>query len=156
MGPIYMNEVKCLGQEKSIWNCPFKNITSEACKHTEDAAVRCNVPYMGYETTVRACLISRLLPYGNVRKQCFLVLFICLHLNWTVCHLWHKHRANHHFQSCSSLLSGNRFWVIHIIFWIMTTFFLKKRETFPDNSYFSLTSNFSGDAKSKNQTNELN
>ncbi|XP_024911384.1 lysyl oxidase homolog 3B isoform X1 [Cynoglossus semilaevis] len=53
MGPIYMNEVKCLGQEKSIWNCPFKNITSEACKHTEDAAVRCNVPYMGYETTIR-------------------------------------------------------------------------------------------------------
>uniref|UniRef100_A0A8D3A5U1 Lysyl oxidase homolog n=1 Tax=Scophthalmus maximus TaxID=52904 RepID=A0A8D3A5U1_SCOMX len=49
MGPIYMNEVKCLGQEKSIWNCPFKNITSEDCKHAEDAAVRCNVPHMGHE-----------------------------------------------------------------------------------------------------------
>lgn len=54
MGPIYMNEVKCLGQEKSIWNCPFKNITSEDCKHAEDAAVRCNVPYMGHENAVRA------------------------------------------------------------------------------------------------------
>uniref|UniRef100_A0A7N6FCE6 Lysyl oxidase homolog n=1 Tax=Anabas testudineus TaxID=64144 RepID=A0A7N6FCE6_ANATE len=51
MGPIYMNEVKCLGHEKSIWNCPFKNITSEDCQHTEDAAVRCNVPYMGLENS---------------------------------------------------------------------------------------------------------
>ncbi|XP_008277166.1 lysyl oxidase homolog 3B isoform X1 [Stegastes partitus] len=53
MGPIYMNEVKCLGQEKSIMNCPFKNITSEDCQHMEDAAVRCNVPYMGLENTIR-------------------------------------------------------------------------------------------------------
>ncbi|XP_035465549.1 lysyl oxidase homolog 3B isoform X2 [Scophthalmus maximus] len=53
MGPIYMNEVKCLGQEKSIWNCPFKNITSEDCKHAEDAAVRCNVPHMGHENAIR-------------------------------------------------------------------------------------------------------
>uniref|UniRef100_A0A3Q3XM03 Lysyl oxidase homolog n=1 Tax=Mola mola TaxID=94237 RepID=A0A3Q3XM03_MOLML len=53
MGPIYMNEVKCLGQEKSIWNCPFKNITSEDCQHTEDAAVRCNIPYMGLENSIR-------------------------------------------------------------------------------------------------------
>ncbi|KAM9341693.1 lysyl oxidase homolog 3B isoform 2-T2 [Symphorus nematophorus] len=53
MGPIYMNEVKCLGTEKSIWNCPFKNITSEDCQHMEDAAVRCNVPYMGLEHSIR-------------------------------------------------------------------------------------------------------
>ncbi|XP_037341794.2 lysyl oxidase homolog 3B isoform X2 [Pungitius pungitius] len=53
MGPIYMNEVKCLGQEKSIWNCPFKNITSEDCQHVEDAAVRCNVPHMGLEDSIR-------------------------------------------------------------------------------------------------------
>ena len=49
-----MNEVKCLGQEKSIWNCPFKNISSDDCKHLEDAGVRCNIPYMGLETSVRA------------------------------------------------------------------------------------------------------
>ncbi|XP_056914233.1 lysyl oxidase homolog 3B isoform X2 [Takifugu flavidus] len=53
MGPIYMNEVKCVGQERSIWKCPFKNITSEDCQHTEDAAVRCNVPYMGLESSMR-------------------------------------------------------------------------------------------------------
>lgn len=54
MGPIYMNEVKCVGHERSIWNCPFKNITEEDCQHTEDASVRCNVPYMGLENSVRA------------------------------------------------------------------------------------------------------
>uniref|UniRef100_A0A8C6SN85 Lysyl oxidase homolog n=1 Tax=Neogobius melanostomus TaxID=47308 RepID=A0A8C6SN85_9GOBI len=53
MGPIYMNEVKCVGTEKSIWNCPFKNITSEDCQHLEDAAVRCNVPYLGLENSIR-------------------------------------------------------------------------------------------------------
>ncbi|OPJ81210.1 lysyl oxidase-like protein 3 [Patagioenas fasciata monilis] len=52
-GPIHMNEVQCLGTEKSLWSCPFKNITQEDCKHTEDAAVRCNVPYMGYENLIR-------------------------------------------------------------------------------------------------------
>lgn len=62
-----MNEVKCLGQERSIWNCPFKNITSEDCKHTEDAAVRCNIPYMGLENSVRDSLI---------------ICFICGSLFW--------------------------------------------------------------------------
>lgn len=52
-GPIHLNEVQCLGTEKSLWSCPSKNITQEDCKHTEDAAVRCNIPYMGYETLVR-------------------------------------------------------------------------------------------------------
>lgn len=61
MGPIYMNEVKCVGQERSIWKCPFKNITSEDCQHTEDAAVRCNVPNMGLENSVRHVSSFRLL-----------------------------------------------------------------------------------------------
>ncbi|XP_060728257.1 lysyl oxidase homolog 3B isoform X2 [Tachysurus vachellii] len=53
IGPIYMNEVQCTGHERSLWNCRYKNITDEDCKHTEDAAVRCNVPYMGFEKTMR-------------------------------------------------------------------------------------------------------
>ncbi|KFU85589.1 Lysyl oxidase 3, partial [Chaetura pelagica] len=51
-GPIHLNEVQCLGTEKSLWSCPYRNITREDCKHTEDAAVRCNIPYMGYENLV--------------------------------------------------------------------------------------------------------
>uniref|UniRef100_A0A8C5TRM1 Lysyl oxidase like 3 n=1 Tax=Malurus cyaneus samueli TaxID=2593467 RepID=A0A8C5TRM1_9PASS len=53
-GPIHLNEVQCRGTEKSLWSCPFRNITQEDCKHSEDAAVRCNIPYMGYENLVRA------------------------------------------------------------------------------------------------------
>ncbi|KAM4708323.1 lysyl oxidase homolog 3 isoform 2-T2 [Discoglossus pictus] len=53
MGPIHMNEVKCTGNETSLWDCQYKNITEEDCKHTEDAGVRCNIPYMGYENTIR-------------------------------------------------------------------------------------------------------
>ncbi|NWH80581.1 LOX3B oxidase, partial [Piaya cayana] len=52
-GPVHMNEVQCLGTETSLWSCPFKNITQEDCKHSEDAAVRCNIPYMGYENLIR-------------------------------------------------------------------------------------------------------
>ncbi|XP_050982714.1 lysyl oxidase homolog 3B isoform X4 [Labeo rohita] len=52
-GPIHMNEVQCTGHERSLWNCRYKNITAEDCKHTEDASIRCNVPYMGFEKTVR-------------------------------------------------------------------------------------------------------
>uniref|UniRef100_A0A8D0L3F8 Lysyl oxidase homolog n=1 Tax=Sphenodon punctatus TaxID=8508 RepID=A0A8D0L3F8_SPHPU len=51
MGPIHLNEVQCTGSEKSLWSCPYKNITEEDCKHSEDAGIRCNIPYMGYETT---------------------------------------------------------------------------------------------------------
>ncbi|XP_053313970.1 lysyl oxidase homolog 3 isoform X2 [Spea bombifrons] len=53
MGPIHMNEVRCTGDESSLWECQYKNITEEDCKHSEDAAVKCNTPYMGYETTIR-------------------------------------------------------------------------------------------------------
>ncbi|XP_019412015.1 PREDICTED: lysyl oxidase homolog 3 isoform X1 [Crocodylus porosus] len=53
MGPIHVNEVRCTGTEASLWSCPYKNITEEGCKHSEDAGVRCNIPYMGYETTIR-------------------------------------------------------------------------------------------------------
>lgn len=53
MGPIYMNEVMCRGDETSLWDCPHKSITAEDCKHMEDASVICNIPYMGFEKSVR-------------------------------------------------------------------------------------------------------
>uniref|UniRef100_A0A672MPE6 Lysyl oxidase homolog n=1 Tax=Sinocyclocheilus grahami TaxID=75366 RepID=A0A672MPE6_SINGR len=38
MGTIYMIEVQCHGDEKSLWDCPHKSITAEDCKHMEDAS----------------------------------------------------------------------------------------------------------------------
>ncbi|XP_063040153.1 lysyl oxidase homolog 3B isoform X1 [Engraulis encrasicolus] len=77
MGPIHMNEVQCLGTERSIWACTFKNITEEDCQHTEDASVRCNTPYMAHEKAVRIgggrsryegrVEVSQALPNGTQR-----------------------------------------------------------------------------------------
>ncbi|XP_069833151.1 lysyl oxidase homolog 3 isoform X2 [Dendropsophus ebraccatus] len=53
MGAIHMNEVRCTGTEESIFDCQYKNITQEDCKHSEDAAVKCNTPYLGYDKTIR-------------------------------------------------------------------------------------------------------
>ncbi|KAI1900775.1 hypothetical protein AGOR_G00053350 [Albula goreensis] len=52
MGPVHMNEVECSGFEKSITEC-FFNKESLGCSHEEDAAVRCNVPAMGFQQRLR-------------------------------------------------------------------------------------------------------
>lgn len=51
MGPVHMNEVECSGFEKSITECSF-NKEALGCSHEEDAAVRCNVPKMGFQERV--------------------------------------------------------------------------------------------------------
>uniref|UniRef100_A0A8D0V6U2 Lysyl oxidase homolog n=1 Tax=Sus scrofa TaxID=9823 RepID=A0A8D0V6U2_PIG len=53
MGAIHLSEVRCSGQEPSLWKCPHKNITAEDCSHSQDAGVRCNLPYTGVETKIR-------------------------------------------------------------------------------------------------------
>ncbi|XP_017364240.1 lysyl oxidase homolog 3 isoform X2 [Cebus imitator] len=53
MGAIHLSEVRCSGQELSLWKCPHKNITAEDCSHSQDAGVRCNLPYTGVETRIR-------------------------------------------------------------------------------------------------------
>ncbi|KAM4636442.1 lysyl oxidase homolog 4 [Discoglossus pictus] len=53
LGPIHMNEVVCTGRERSITECKFKEANKAGCQHEEDAAVRCNIPQMGYNNQVR-------------------------------------------------------------------------------------------------------
>ncbi|KFO96225.1 Lysyl oxidase 2, partial [Calypte anna] len=52
MGPIHLNEIDCTGFEKSVTDCKF-NMESQGCNHEEDAAVRCNVPAMGFQNQLR-------------------------------------------------------------------------------------------------------
>uniref|UniRef100_A0A667XM70 Lysyl oxidase homolog n=1 Tax=Myripristis murdjan TaxID=586833 RepID=A0A667XM70_9TELE len=52
IGPVHMNEVECSGFEKSLTEC-FFNRDVLGCSHEEDAAVRCNVPAMGFHTRLR-------------------------------------------------------------------------------------------------------
>uniref|UniRef100_A0A673H131 Lysyl oxidase homolog n=1 Tax=Sinocyclocheilus rhinocerous TaxID=307959 RepID=A0A673H131_9TELE len=52
MGPVHMNEVECSGFEKSLTDCYFNN-DALGCSHEEDAAVRCNIPAMGFQKRIR-------------------------------------------------------------------------------------------------------
>ncbi|TRY57693.1 hypothetical protein DNTS_025916 [Danionella cerebrum] len=52
MGPVHMNEVECSGFEKSLTECYFNN-DALGCSHEEDAAVRCNIPAMGFNKRIR-------------------------------------------------------------------------------------------------------
>ncbi|XP_077162934.1 lysyl oxidase homolog 2 [Paroedura picta] len=52
MGPIHLNAVQCLGNEKSITDCKFSTDT-QRCSHEEDASVRCNIPAMGFQNQIR-------------------------------------------------------------------------------------------------------
>lgn len=65
MGPVHMNEVQCSGFEKSITECHF-NKEALGCSHEEDAAVRCNVPAMGFQESVRVtCHTSHVTHLGS-------------------------------------------------------------------------------------------
>lgn len=46
-----MNEVQCSGFEKSLTECHF-NREALGCSHEEDAAVKCNIPDMGFNNRV--------------------------------------------------------------------------------------------------------
>ncbi|KAL3059003.1 hypothetical protein OYC64_011023 [Pagothenia borchgrevinki] len=51
-GSVHMNEVECSGFEKSLTECYF-NREALGCNHEEDAAVRCNVPAMGFNNRLK-------------------------------------------------------------------------------------------------------
>uniref|UniRef100_A0A663DP04 protein-lysine 6-oxidase n=1 Tax=Aquila chrysaetos chrysaetos TaxID=223781 RepID=A0A663DP04_AQUCH len=53
LGPIHMSEVRCTGHEQSLGECRFQDAERSGCRHEADAAVRCHVPHMDFQTQVR-------------------------------------------------------------------------------------------------------
>lgn len=78
-GPIYMNNVYCIGSESSLFNCSF-NSRFITCDHDEDAGVKCFS-----KTTEGNCSL------GDVRLQDGLTksegrVEVCFNGEWgTVC-----------------------------------------------------------------------
>uniref|UniRef100_A0AC11EGE8 Lysyl oxidase like 4 n=3 Tax=Ovis TaxID=9935 RepID=A0AC11EGE8_SHEEP len=53
LGPIHLSEVRCRGYERTLGDCPSLEGSQNGCQHDNDAAVRCNVPNMGFRDQVR-------------------------------------------------------------------------------------------------------
>nr|XP_038037583.1 LOW QUALITY PROTEIN: lysyl oxidase homolog 4 [Anas platyrhynchos] len=53
LGPIHMSEVRCTGHERSLGECRFQDAEQSGCRHEDDAAVRCHVPHMDFQSQVR-------------------------------------------------------------------------------------------------------
>ncbi|XP_014388112.1 PREDICTED: lysyl oxidase homolog 4 [Myotis brandtii] len=53
LGLIHMSEVRCKGSERTLSECPSLDGSPNGCQHENDAAVRCNVPNMGFQNQVR-------------------------------------------------------------------------------------------------------
>ncbi|KAM6184367.1 scavenger receptor cysteine-rich type 1 protein M130-like [Sarcoramphus papa] len=49
MGPIWLEQVECRGTELSLQDCWARPGDSGACRHKEDAAVRCSGEWQGWE-----------------------------------------------------------------------------------------------------------
>ncbi|KAK2098769.1 Lysyl oxidase 4 [Saguinus oedipus] len=53
LGPIHLSEVRCRGYERTLSDCVALEGSQNGCQHENDAAVRCNVPNMGFQNQVR-------------------------------------------------------------------------------------------------------
>ncbi|XP_054238187.1 lysyl oxidase homolog 4 isoform X2 [Indicator indicator] len=53
LGPIHLSEVQCTGHERSLGECRFRDAEQSRCQHEADAAVRCHMPHMDFQSQVR-------------------------------------------------------------------------------------------------------
>ena len=44
-GPIFLDSIRCVGDESRLLDCPYNSIESGRCDHSEDIGVRCVGPH---------------------------------------------------------------------------------------------------------------
>lgn len=54
-----MSEVRCSGHERSLGECRFQDAERSGCRHEADAAVRCHMPHMDFQSQVSPCHLLR-------------------------------------------------------------------------------------------------
>lgn len=52
LGPIHLSEVRCRGYERTLSDCLALEGSQNGCQHENDAAVKCNIPDMGFQNQV--------------------------------------------------------------------------------------------------------
>ncbi len=50
-GPIWLNNLRCLGDETGLIDCPFSPIEDSSCTHFRDIGVRCEGKDINIELT---------------------------------------------------------------------------------------------------------
>ena len=71
-GPIYLDNVFCIGNETRLTDCQHQGIGSHNCLHSEDAGVVCSGEY----TNTCAPSLSHTLSHGKIEVQLLLTLFL--------------------------------------------------------------------------------
>ena len=52
-GPILLDEVDCMGNESSLYQCSHNGIENHDCSHFEDAGVRCGKQFLLVNFTIK-------------------------------------------------------------------------------------------------------
>ena len=81
-GRIWLDEMRCQGDEDSIFSCDHDGLGSHDCKHSEDVGVRCsffNLPSIASRSTKTGSPKGNVKKFANINSFIFTNIFTFLH-----------------------------------------------------------------------------